>query len=137
MIFLPFNYKNIAIGLAIFLVPYTSFLKPYNIRQLALFDLYLISISIIILLLVLFTISIFLYYITKLFFKKKFNPVFPIICFGCYLLFQINPLLKLFENTILPNNGAMIISLLTITFFWLVIYFLVLYYKTFSLIFPK
>ena len=50
--------KDFFIGLLVFLVPVTIFIKPLNLRQLATFDLYIILISLIVVFLALVFFSI-------------------------------------------------------------------------------
>ena len=74
--------KDFFIGLAIFLVPATSFFKPYNLRQLSIFELYLFLALLIITLLVLIIFSFVIHFAIKKLFKTKPHSIFLLSCFS-------------------------------------------------------
>ena len=98
--------KDFFIGLTIFLIPVVSFLKPYNLKQLVVFDLYLLIVSLLIVLLTLLIFSFFLHFSIERIFKIRPQFIFTLSCFGYSILFVFVPFHTLVSNTFLPQGGA-------------------------------
>ena len=133
----PSLLKDFSIGLAIFLVPVVSFFKPYNLRQLAVFDLYLLIVSLFIVLLALLIFSFFLHFSIARIFKIRPQYIFTLSCFGYSILFVFVPIHTLVSNTFLPRGGATYFTVICLLLTWIFVLAAVLYFKKIAIIFRR
>ena len=131
-----FFLKEFFIGFSIFFFPFINFIKPFNIKQLAIYDIYLFIVSQIIVLLILIFISIILFSIIKKFLKKPYS-IFIIICFGYYLLFYFSAIYEYLVISIFKSGGALKFTLFFLFLIWFVISILFFYFKNFEIFFRR
>jgi len=125
------------IGFSIFLVPFLSFMKPSNAKQLATYDIFLFIASQLIILLTLLLISILLYFIITKIFKTQSHSIFLLLCVGYYLLFFFSPIYGLITSSFSTSKNALTFALVCIFLIWIVLSFGVYYFKSFSLFFRR
>lgn len=80
-------FKEVLVGLPIFLIPLFTFLSPANLKQLASGQISPILISLSIFFVFLFICYHFTYLTIKKLHNKSISGLFPVFCFGFYLLF--------------------------------------------------
>ena len=133
----PSLLKEFFIGFVIFLIPVVSFFKPFNLRQLSTFDFYLILESLIVILFALIIFSFVLHFTITKIFKAQLRSIFPLLCFGFYLLFFFAPFHELVANTIFQQGFASYFTVICLFFIWLAILIAVMYSKKFALVFIR
>ena len=102
--FFKYLMKDFLCGILIFLIPLVSFLKPYNLKQLNIDDIYLLILSQIIILILLIMLHFIFYSAFKFIFKYKLVYPFTLISVGYYILFFFIPLNIFFEDVVVGKT---------------------------------
>ena len=102
--FFKYLMKDFLCGILIFLIPLVSFLKPYNLKQLNIDDIYLLILSQVIILVLLFMLRFIFYSTVKFIFKYKLVYPFTLISIGYYILFFFIPLNIFFEDVVVGKT---------------------------------
>ncbi|MDC0056569.1 hypothetical protein OAJ74_00290 [Alphaproteobacteria bacterium] len=129
--------KEFFFGFIVFLIPVVTFFKPYNLRQLANFETYIIFESLIVAIFLLIFFSIFLHFTIIKIFKIRPRSIFLLSCFGFYILFLFAPIHDLLAKTIFHQGKATYFTVFFLFLIWLSIFVSILYSQKFNLFFCR
>ncbi len=130
-------FKEFFSGFVVFLIPIVFFLKPYNLKQLATLEIFIIIESLVFILFFLILISFLINLLILKIFKIQSHSIFIICCFGFYLLFFFVPIHEILAKTIFQNGYAGFFTLFLLFLIWLSTFFLILYSKKFNIFFTR